>query len=91
MKKEREAFLEYHRRNAASAYRRAQNPITWEPGEQEALIAKTLAEGKITKCQTGVYTQSTFNPFVGGIMETTIDRMLPERRTNMRERAGREY
>ena len=73
------------------AARQRENVVDWQPGEQQALIEKALAEGKVTKCPPAAFTEGAFSPYMGGIRETTVDRMLPARRANMREYFGKGY
>lgn len=34
-----------------NVYCQKRNPIHWEPGEREALIAKEIEAGRVTKCE----------------------------------------
>ena len=90
MNKGRERIRETNTESYRAA-RQKENVIDWEPGQQQALIEKAIAEGKVTKCKPGALTVRAFSPYAGGIRETTIDRFLPERRANMRDNAGRGY
>ena len=84
-------YRDHVKQQSINAYNRAQNPIEWCEGEQQALIEKALAEGKVTKCPPAAFTEGAFSPYIGGIRETTVDNMLPVRRANMREYFGKGY
>jgi hypothetical protein len=70
------------------AARQRANVVEWQAGEQQALIEKALADGKVTKCPTGYYKHNSFSPFVGGLGVRTMDNLLPEYRAIAREKSG---
>jgi len=64
-----------------NAYCQKRNPIHWEPGEREALIAKEIEAGRVTKCP----------PVMGNFYTQVLDlkEQIEMRQTSLRSFGGR--
>lgn len=67
----REVLREQLKRGHQMAHQR-NNPVYWAPGEQEKLIAKAIADGKVTRCEPFKHQTGALNHWSGNVRDTTL-------------------